>query len=117
VKSFLFVLQTDAYCGAKTQEILDQVLISAAFDQQVSLLLFDDAVYHLHKNQCSEQIASKDISAIYRSLEIYDIENIYLEKESLALSGLTQDDLLLPVTLVSRQEIATTLNSFDFVLG
>jgi tRNA 2-thiouridine synthesizing protein C len=117
VKSFLFVMQTDAYCGAKLQEVLDQVLISAAFDQKISLLLLDDAVYHLHKNQGSEQISSKDISAIYRSLEIYDIENIYLEKESLAQRGLTQDDLSLPTTLVNREEIPTTLNSFDFVLG
>lgn len=46
MKSFLFVMQSAAYKGNKVQEVLDAVLISAAFDQQVSLLLLDDAVFH-----------------------------------------------------------------------
>ena len=117
MKSFLFVMQKDAYSGAKVQEVLDQILISAAFDQQVSLLLIDDGVYHLHKNQAGEQIASKDIGAVYRSLELYDIDNIYVEQESLALRGLTLDDLLIPISLLNRHDIATTLNNFDFVLS
>ncbi|RLA23208.1 MAG: sulfurtransferase complex subunit TusC [Gammaproteobacteria bacterium] len=117
MKSFLFVMQIDAYDGLKIQEVLDQVLITAAFDQQVSLLLLDDAVYHLLKNQGSGLVGSKDISAIYRSLQIYDIEQIYVEQESLSQRGLNQEQLLIPVTLLSRQKVATTLNSFDHILS
>ena len=110
-------MQTAAYNGIKIQEVLDQVLITAAFDQQVSLLLLDDAVYHLLKNQQSERIACKDISAIYRSLQLYDIEDIYIEQDSLCCRGLTQDELVIPVTLLNRQEVATTIKTFDFVLS
>ena len=110
-------MQMDAYSGAKVQEVLDQVLISAAFDQHVSLLLLDDAVYHVHKDQLNDKTASKDIGAIYRSLELYDIENIFVEQESLVYRGLIVDDLLIPVSLLNREEITTTLNSFDFVLS
>ncbi|WP_140413829.1 sulfurtransferase complex subunit TusC [Bathymodiolus platifrons methanotrophic gill symbiont] len=117
MKSFLFVMQIAAYDGAKVQEVLDQVLITAAFDQQVSLLLLDDAVYHLHKNQCSDKLANKDISAIYRSLQIYDIEHIYVEQESLSICGLTQDAMLIPVSLLKRQDVATIFKSFDFILS
>lgn len=117
MKSFLFVIQTVAYKGLKLQEVLDQVLIVAAFDQAVSLLLIDNAVYHLYKNQHNEQIACKDIGAIYRSLEIYDIKPIYVEQESLTQRGLTQSDLIIPVTLINRQTIATILNQYDFVLS
>ena len=117
MKSFLFVMQTAAYHGIKVQEVLDQVLITAAFDQQVSLLLLDDAVFHLMKNQHSDQVASKDISAIYRSLQLYDIDNIYIEQDSLNLRGLTPDELLIPVTLLNRQEVAAAIKSFDFVLS
>ena len=116
MKSFLFVMQTAAFSGAKVQEVLDQVLIAAAFDQPVSLLLLDDAVFHLHKNQRSEQLASKDISAIFRSLHIYDIEHIFVEQESLSQRGLIQDQLIVPVTLLSRQDVGSTLNAFDVVL-
>ncbi len=110
-------MQTDAYQGLKIQEALDQVLITAAFDQSVSLLLLDDAVFHFYKNQRNEQIACKDIAAIYRSLEIYDIEQIYVEQESLIQRGLIQSELLIPVTLISRKDLATTLNKFDCVLS
>ncbi len=117
MKSFLFVMQTPAYSSNRVQEVLDVVLISAAFDQKVSLLLLDDAVYHLKIKQQSSMIGGKDIGAIYRSLELYDIEYIYVEQESLTQRGLTTDDLLIPVTLLTRSEIALTYKSFDFVLS
>ena len=44
-------MQSAAYEGNKVQEVLDAVLIAAAFDQQVSLLLLDDAAFHLKNNQ------------------------------------------------------------------
>ncbi len=109
-------MQTSVYHGNRIQEVLDVVLITAAFDQKVSLLLLDDAVYHLKKNQQSELIGAKDISAVYRSLELYDIESIYVEQESLIQRGLTGDDLLIPVTLLTRAEIAPICKTFDFVL-
>lgn len=117
MKSFLFVMQTSAYSGLRVQEVLDVVLITAAFDQKVSLLLLDDAVFHLKINQHGEALGSKDISAIYRSLELYDIENIYVEQDSLVQRGISQEDLLLPITLLTRSEIATIFKAFDFVLG
>jgi len=115
-KSFLFVMQTPAYSGNKVQEVLDEVLITAAFDQQVSLLLLDDAVFHLKSKQQSAAVTGKDIGAIYRSLELYDIESIYVEQESLNYTGLSESDLLIPITLITRQELPTLLKGFDFVL-
>lgn len=110
-------MQTAAYCGTKIQETLDQVLITAAFDQQVSMLLLDEAVFHLQKDQQSNQISSKDIGAIYRSLQIYDIQNIYVDQVSLDQHGLQQESLITPVTLLNRKDIATTLKSFDYILS
>ena len=117
MKSFLFVMQSSAYASCRIQEVLDVVLITAAFDQKVSLLLLDDAVYHLKKNQQSEVVGGKDIGAIYRSLELYDIDNIYVEQDSLTQRGLSQDDLLIPITLLLRTEISATFKVFDFVLN
>ncbi|MDF1583330.1 MAG: sulfurtransferase complex subunit TusC [Methyloprofundus sp.] len=115
-KSFLFVMQTPAYSGNKTQEVLDMVLITAAFDQKVSLLLLDDAVFHLKNTQQSAAVASKEIGAIYRSLELYDIEDIYVEQESLNYAGLSESDLLVPVKLVVRRELPALFKAFDCVL-
>lgn len=117
MKSFLFVMQTPAYSSLKIQEVLDVVLITAAFDQKVSLLLMDEAVFHLKKNQQGKLLGGKDISAIYRSLELYDIENIYVEYESLIECGLSQDDLLIPVVIVARADVAPLFKTFDFTLN
>jgi len=115
-KSFLFVMQAPAYSSIKVQEVLDIVLITAAFDQKVSILLLDDAIFHLKTQQQNMRVISKDIGAIYRSLELYDIENIYVEQESLNYAGLSVSDLLIPIKLITRQELPTLLQSFDFVL-
>ncbi|MBE0468433.1 MAG: sulfurtransferase complex subunit TusC [Methyloprofundus sp.] len=115
-KSFLFVMQAPAYSGNKAQEVLDVVLITAAFDQKVSLLLLDDAIFHLKNGQHSAAVASKEIGAIYRSLELYDIEGIYVEQESLNYAGLSESDLLVPVKLIARQELPALFKTFDFVL-
>ncbi len=117
MKSFLFVMQSAAYSGNKVQEVLDAVLITAAFDQPVSLLLLDDAVFHLQKNQQTDLSVVKDVGAIYRSLELYDIENIYVESESLVRFGLFQDDLLIPTKIINRLQVATLLQAYDVVLS
>ncbi len=116
-KSFLFITQLSSYTSHLIPEFIDEVLIAAAFDQRVSLLLLDDAVFQLKKNQHATAINAKNLGAIYRSLELYDIENIYVESDSLLERGLDKNDLLIPITLLTRTEIAPMLKTFDFVLG
>jgi len=110
-------MQSAAYKGSKTAEVLDEVLIAAAFDQRVSLLLLDEAVFHLKKNQQCSTLFNKDIGALYRSLALYDIEHVFVEQDSLTSRGLSQADLLIPTTLLTKQELSSTLKTFDFVLS
>jgi len=110
-------MQLATYTGHRIPEIIDEVLITATFDQKVSVLLLDDAVFQLKKNQQANVINAKNLGAIYRSLELYDIENIYVEQESLFECGLDKNDLLIPITLLTRTEIPPILKTFDFVLG
>jgi len=117
MKSFLFVIQLAAYTSHRLPELLDEILIAAAFEQKVSLLLLDDAVFQLKKNQQANAVNTKNLGAIYRSLELYDIENIYVEYDSLLERGLGENDLLIPITLLTRTEIAPILKNFDVILG
>jgi len=117
MKSFLFVLQHSPYRGSDAQESLDRILITAAFDQPVSLLLLGDAVFHMKQGQVVKEGDRKNIGAIYRSLELYDIETIYVEQESLIRAGLALDDLLFPVQLIKQKETPALLQKFDLVLN
>jgi len=74
-------------------ESLEVVLIGAAFDQQVSLAFVDDGVYQLMKGQDTTEVGIKNFSPTYAALGDYDVNKIYIEKESLEARGLTLDDL------------------------
>ena len=69
-KKFLFVLRKPPFTGVSMQETLDSVLTVAAFDQSVSLLLLDDGVFQLKKNQQPERFGMKDTAAVFGALEI-----------------------------------------------
>lgn len=117
MKSFLFVLNSAAYSGSHSQESLDVILIAAAFEQEVSLLLLGDAVFQLKKSQNSQGQNCKNIGSIYRSLALYDVENIYVEQDALTQQGLAQEDLLLSVAVLNKAEISVLMQKFDFVLN
>ncbi|MDQ7091636.1 MAG: sulfurtransferase complex subunit TusC [Methylococcales bacterium] len=115
MKKYLFVLRQAAHQGNSVQEMLDIILITAAFDQQVSLLLLDDAVFQLKNNQQAEKYGYKETGLIFKALEIYDVNEIYTEIESLDDYGLKTEDLLLPVKVLPRGEIAHLMKNYDVV--
>jgi len=116
-KRYLFVLRKAAHSGLYAQEMLDIILTTAAFDQAVSILLLDDSVFQLKKYQYSEKHDMKDIAAIFSALEIYDVKDIYIERESLYERGLSADDLCLPVQVLARKEITELIQQFDIVFS
>lgn len=92
-KKFLFFNRKAPYGTIYAWESLEVVLISAAFEQDVSLAFMDDGVYQLVKGQDTTGIGMKNFSPTYAALGDYEITKIYVEKESLEERGLTLDDL------------------------
>jgi len=93
IKKFLYVNRKAPYGTIYAWESLEVVLIGAAFDQDVSLAFIDDGVYQLVKGQDTKEIGMKNFSPTYSALGDYDVNKIYVEKESLEARGLTLDDL------------------------
>ncbi len=116
MKNFLFVLRKPAHSGAFVQEMLDIILTTAAFDQKVSILLLDDGVFQLKTGQHPENAGMKDTAAIFKALEIYEVNTIYTEVESLQERGLKPGDLCLSVQTFYRKDIASLMKRFDVVL-
>jgi len=82
-------------------ESLEVVLISAAFDQDVSLVFADDG-FTAQKGPGNQGGWDENFSPTYRALEGYDIEKLYVEKESMEARGLTADDLIVDVEVLVR---------------
>ena len=117
IKKFMFVNRKAPYGTIYALESLEVVLISAAFDQDVSLAFLDDGVFQLKKGQQTKGIETKNFSPTYRALDGYDIEKLYVEKESMEARGLTEDDLLVDVTVMSKDEMGKLMDEMDVVLS
>lgn len=117
IKKFAFINRKAPYGTIYALESLEVVLISAAFDQDVSLVFADDGVYQLKKGQATKAVGMKNFSPTYRALEGYDIEKLYVEKESMEARGLTADDLIVDVEVLDAAEMAALLEEQDVVLS
>jgi tRNA 2-thiouridine synthesizing protein C len=117
VKKFMFVNRKAPYGTIYALEALEVVLISAAFDQDVSLAFLDDGVYQLVKGQQTKGLEQKNFSPAYRALEGYDIEKLYVEREALEARGLGEADLLVDVQVMSRNELGELMASQDVVVS
>ena len=92
-KKFMYINRKAPYGTIYAWESLEVILIGAAFDQEVSLAFVDDGVYQLMKGQDTSEVGIKNFSPTYAALGDYDVNQIYIEKESLEARGLTLDDL------------------------
>lgn len=117
IRKFMFVNRKAPYGTIYALEGLEVVLISAAFDQDVSMVFLDDGVYQLAKGQHTKAIDTKNFSPTYRALEGYDIEKLYVERESLEIRGLSEDDLLVPVAVLSSAAMGDLMKTQDVVIS
>jgi tRNA 2-thiouridine synthesizing protein C len=130
-KKFLYVNRKAPYGTIYALESLEVVLIGAAFDQDVSLAFIDDGVFQIAKGQDTKGLGVKNFSPTFRALGDYGVTKLYVEKESLAERGLTEDDLM-PIIyedendgfaekpsliFVDRAEMAHVMRDQDVVLS
>ena len=131
IKKFLYVNRMAPYGTVYALESLEVVLIGAAFDQDVRLIFMDDGVFQIKKGQNAEASGMKNFSPTYNALGDYDVNQIYVEKESLEARGLTLDDLMdltyededddwaekKSIRLLSADEIRDLMEESDVVLS
>ena len=98
-------------------ESLEVVLITATFDQDVSLVFIDDGVYELVKGQQTKGIGTKSFSPSYRALEGYDVEKLYVDRDSMQQRGLTEKDLLVPVEVLDAAAMGRLMQQQDVILS
>jgi len=131
IKKFMYINRKAPYGTIYALESLEVVLIGAAFDQDVSLAFLDDGVYQLAKGQNTKGVGMKNFSPTYNALGDYDVNKIYVEKESLDARGLTIDDLMPlkyededddyeekdSIRVISSEELSKLLDEQDVVLS
>jgi tRNA 2-thiouridine synthesizing protein C len=110
--SCLISLSQSPYGSRSAKESLDAALVMAAFEQNPGLLFIDDGVLQLlPKGQ--QPSPHKHIGKIISALEMYDIEELWVETESLQELGLQVEQLSQPVKLICRQQLSELWSKYD----
>ena len=112
--TLLTIFRSGPYGTAAGQEGLDAVLAAAALDLNVSLLLQDDAVFLLKRDQHSREDC-KNYTKAFAALDDFGVEKIYIDKRSLAARGLELDDLLISPLVVDDADIEGIIASANNV--
>ena len=74
-------------------------------------------MFQLKKDQDTSEIYTKNFSKIYSALEMYDVEKLFVEKESLEIRGLTQDDLSVDVKIIDSSEMKKLMSDSEVVFN
>lgn len=127
-KTFTFLNRKAPYGTIYALEVLETVLISAAFEQHANIVFVDDGVYQLKKGHDTTEIKMKNFSPTYGIIEMEkddaaeddDIDMVWriiVEKESMEARGLTEDDFKVEVEVLSAAELAEVIAASDCVIG
>ena len=130
-KKLMYVNRKAPYGTIYALESLEVVLISAAFEQDVSLAFLDDGVFQIMKNQNTSGIGMKNFSPTYKALGDYEVTKLYVEKESLDERGLKPENLMdityededddytekPSIHIVSRSELTDIMAQQDVLLN
>jgi len=94
-------------------------------------LFVDDGVYQLKDGQNTGDVEMKNFSPTYNALGDYDVNKIYVSRESLEERNLTTDDLMAltyedededyaekpSIRVIDRDEVAELMEGQDVVLS
>jgi tRNA 2-thiouridine synthesizing protein C len=117
-KKLLFVSRHAPYGSSLAKDALDAILAASAYDQQLSLLFMDDGVFQLLNNQHAHQIEQKSFSAILPVLALYEINSVYVHRESLENRQITINELVLDsVQIIDSAAISSLLAQQDQLLS
>lgn len=110
-RRFLFLIGHPLQDSVRGREALDALLTIAAFGQPLTVVFLDEGVDQLMRHG-----SSSPESSLLDLLKFYDVESLWVERES-AHSGIPDhhgNDL--PVTLIARADIPALIARHDRVL-
>ena len=110
--SCLMTLSHAPYGSQVAKESLDVALVLAAFEQQPALLFLDEGVLQLLPTSQTPS-SHKHIGKIVSALEMYDINELWVEKESLDRFSLVADQLSQTVKVIARGQVAQLCAQYD----
>lgn len=114
MKRFLLIMSQNPYANSLALESLEFATALSSFNQSVTLLFKGDGVLQLLAQQDPEKMVCKDFSKIYSGLNMFGIEDVYIEENS--MRNFNPNDLLMVPKIIGEEEIVELIKDHDVVL-
>jgi tRNA 2-thiouridine synthesizing protein C len=111
----LLIARRSAWC-ASSAAALEVALTAGVFDQQVVLVLLEEAVLQLLPAQNGQVLGLKTYANQLPALELYGITQVYVDGAALQHYGLSLQDCQIPVQVLATGLLAELLASSRTVL-
>lgn len=115
-RKILYLLRRPPDRSVNTIEALQSALVSAVFDQEVSILFRDSGVLQLAAEHGS-QAPGRSLAAVLASLPEYGIGRLFVCRESILRFGTTPSGDAIPIQLLDRDEQAALIAAQDAVIN
>ncbi|MCP5174102.1 MAG: sulfurtransferase complex subunit TusC [Moraxellaceae bacterium] len=117
MSSTLFIQHHAPYSNHNSQETLDALLVMATFGQNPSVLFQGDGVWQLVGTQKDAQLFGQNsIVAQTSALELYDVEKVYVDLNSLQQRQLQLSDLAIPAQGLAAQQLSDFIQQHRFII-
>ncbi|NQY33715.1 MAG: sulfurtransferase complex subunit TusC [Alteromonadaceae bacterium] len=115
-KSLAILNSTAPFSKTNGKDALDIALIFGSYEQPTSLFFQADGVWQLIDNQNPEAIKVKNYLKTFSALEFYDIENIYICRNSLKERKLAENFHIDNVQILNAEDFSEKLSQHQVIL-
>ena len=117
MKNILYIISRSPYSGVQSFELIDSAMVSAIFENNVSILFRAEGVWSLLSDQNGELLNSKTHSKVLSALPTYEIDNLYFCEDSINERQINRDQFDIPVKPLSLNEQQRLIANQDIVMA
>lgn len=116
-RRYLLLTRKAPHARSHAREALDMAMMAAAFEHEVAIAFSDDGVYQLLTGQDTSGIGCHQFSPLFQALELYGIEQVYVDGDALRQRGIDPQQLLIPAQLLDGDSLAALIERHDLLLS
>ena len=117
MKKILCMLSRPPYHSSHDLELVEAAMVGAVFDMKVSVLFRGEGVWALLDGQDADALGVRTFSKVLSALPTYEVDDIYVCSDSLAVRNIDVAELVLPVQMLTPTQQGELMQSQDAVLG
>lgn len=116
-KKILILCRKAPYGNSLARAAFDIAMAASAFEQELAIVFIGDGVFQLLDDQNSEHIEQKHHGKLLSALSLYDIDDLYAEKEAFETRNIDTEKLIVSTTLLTQEELKNIFEQYDTILS